>query len=215
MGLKDQKYFCNKCLGLRSPLLELVDDPNSTVKVEKEVIKSIKHSKDGKEAIFTGRQLECKHFIPLYIHAFSDLTSDNLSDVETSIIRRYIDKSMINKTNAEIEQLILFHCEQYQTLLKIASKQKQQSKYAIQYLDQLREKFASQLTNEEEKQKFEMRFAMFGDLRPTSAKVIERERTKIDREADKQKAALDKIHAILKGTGIKTRFDEGFKKTST
>jgi tetrahydrodipicolinate N-succinyltransferase len=120
---------------------------------------------------------------------------------------------MIGKSKQEIEQTILFHVEQYQTLLKIASKQKQQAKYAIQFLDQLKEKFSEQL-NPEEKETLNMRFAHFLDQRPTTNKTLERERVRVDKEVDKSKLALEKARALLRGTGIKTRFDQGFKSES-
>src|SRR5437016_10188855 len=85
MGLKDQKYFCQKCGQPKSAQLESYDDPNSTVKLERELVKSFKNKSNGET--FTGRKLECNHFVSLSTFAFTDFESENLSDNETAIIR--------------------------------------------------------------------------------------------------------------------------------
>lgn len=214
---KDLKYFCIKCQAVKSAKIVRIydvnlDPPDKTGKLV-EIVKTFTQeiiqtesstgaSKTEKKE-FKARQLECNHFISFYTPAFTDHSTDNLNEYETAHLRREIDKSMLGKNAAELEQVILFHCDQYNTLLKIAAKQKQQAKYAIQYLDQLRERYSASLSSEDDKISFETKFAHFLDLRPTTNKTIERERTKIDKDVDKQKAALEAVKALFAKSGYK------------
>jgi len=209
---KNLKYFCRSCKTVKSAKFVIVfPDPDQKKGEEIEVLRTFKQEvkKSNGEATeqkeFKARQLECGHFISYYTPAFTDHSSENLNEQETAQLRREIDREMIGKNAKELEQVILFHCDQYQTLLKIASKQKQQAKYAIQYLDQLRERYSKTLSNEDDKVSFETKFAHFLDLKPTTNKVIERERTSVERAADKQKSALEAVKALLGKSGYKAK----------
>jgi hypothetical protein len=200
------KYFCKKCKKIKSGKLVIVYQNDKPVQIEvlKEFKQTIKSGDETRETVFRARQLECNHFISLSTPGFNDANSETLNEFETQILRREIDKTMLGKIQAEVEQTILFHCEQYQTLLKIATKQKMQAKYAIQYLDQLKEKY-SQSLSPEKKQDLDMRFAHFLEQRPTTNKVIEREISRTDKEASKQKAALEAVRAMLGKSGYKPK----------
>jgi hypothetical protein len=50
-----------------------------------------------------------------------------------------------------------------------------------------------------------MRFAHFLEQRPTTNKVIEREISRTDKEASKQKAALEAVRAMLGKSGYKPK----------
>lgn len=205
--MKNLKYFCRKCTSVQSPAIESFTNSDGKEE-EKEIIKtfeiSVSNGEEDRKRTFTGRKLTCQHFISVSEPAFTDQTNENLNESETLILRSSIDKTMLGKTNKEIEQQILIHCETYKTLLKIATKQKQQAKYAIQYLDQLRERYGKLMT-EDEKMSFEMKFAHFLELKPTSTKTIERERSSTDKEVDKQKAALESVKALLAKSGYKAK----------
>lgn len=207
--MKNIKYFCRSCKKVQSPKLILSDNPNSTIQLESDVIKDFRRKiikQDGSivNSGIIGRQLECGHFIRISDPGFTDETNENLGEWETQIIRREIDKTMIGKTKAEVENQILLWCSQYQIFLKIVTKQKQQAKYAQLYLDQLKERFEKQLSPEE-KQDLDTRFAHFLEQRPTTNKVIEREIKRTDLAAKKDRKSeddvLEKIKAMLKKTG--------------
>lgn len=189
---KALKYFCNKCLSPKSARLVPQFSENSTVPLNSEVIKPF----NGKDY----RLLECGHYTLMSNFGFTDDTTENLNEHEIFNIRRVIDKSLLNKTQKEVEEQILLHAEVYQTLLKIASKQKMQAKYAIQYLDQLLEKY-SKVLSAESSDALRMKFAHFLELRPTTAKVIEREKTTVEKAADKERSAMEATIAFLKKTG--------------
>jgi len=207
---KGPKYFCRSCKTIKGPKLVPSIESGTNGKNELVEVSTIFHSdildaSTGKKVHqeYKMRKLDCDHYVRYSTPAFLDIDSDNLSEWETATIRREIDKSMIGKDKSSYEQQVLFHCAEYNTLLKIAAKQKQQAKYAILYLDQLRERYAKQL-NEKEKQEFEMKFAHFLDLKPQAAnKVIERERTRTEKAADNQKSAVDQMKALLAKTGYK------------
>ena len=209
--MSQQKYFCRKCSTPKAAKIIIVfpteESRGSNPKekgISQEVIKTftskITDGEKEESREFKARQLECGHFVSFYTPAFSDNT-ENLSDVDIQLIRSELDKDMIGKNLKELESRILFHCDQYQTLLKISTKQVKQAKYAIQYLDQLRERYSSTLENKDEKENFEMKFAHSLNLRPTTNKVAERERNSSEKEADKQKAAIEAVRAMLSNKG--------------
>ena len=214
---KNLKYFCRSCKTVKLAKFVIIfpEDSNGNrdkgqeIEVLKTFVQNVKSLTseavpDKTKEIHT-RQLECGHFVQTHIVGFTDYSTENLNEQETAQLRREIDRTMIGKNAKQLEEVILFHCDQYQTLLKIASKQKQQAKYAIQYLDQIRERYSKTLSNEDDKQSFETKFAHFLDLKPTTNKVIERERTSVERAADKQKSALEAVKALLGKSGYKAK----------
>ena len=207
------KYFCRSCKQTKpAKLVPSLSDLPSQDEVTKDFVQQVKQP-DGsvKESIFRARQLECNHFVRLSDPGMTDTSTDNLNEHETLIIRREIDKTMVGKQRAEVEQQILFHCEQMQTLLKIASKQKMQAKYAIIYLDQLREKYTTQLADQKDKDNFNTRFAHFLELRPTTNKVVEKERTRTDKAADKQKSLMEEMKSMLSKKGFSLKDLKGLE----
>lgn len=213
MDNKSLKYYCEKCRTVRGPQIVMVVPDNSngdaskavpnevirvvTQKVEQTVEGSNNPPVEQTKNIKI-RVLECGHPVDYYTPAFTDLNSDNLNENETSIIRRVIDKEMVGKQLKDLEQTILFHVDQYSTFLKKANKQKLQAKYAIQYLDQLREKYSKTLQDDEERIKFETKFAHIVEPKSTTQRVVERERTSTEKAADKQKAGVEAGLAAMK-----------------
>ncbi len=203
---KSIKYFCRSCKHLKSskltPVPGNVNGKSELLEVLRDFPQKIKRP-DGtiEEKIFKTRQLECGHYTSIYTPGFTDLSSENLSEQETASIRREIDRSIIGKNTKELEEVILFQVDQYQTLLKYHSKGKLSAKYAIQQLDQVRERYSSTLSNQDEKIKFETKFAHFLDLKPTSNKVIERELSETEKAANKQRAALEAARALVRKSG--------------
>lgn len=198
------KYFCHRCRNSFPAATEPTFTSDSTILINEEIILKLPNKKDINKTFF-GKKLTCNHFVSLSTPGFSDPSSESLSDIDTHEIRKLIDKAMLKKTSKEIEETILFHVEQYQTLLKIAQKQRLQAKYAIQYLDQLKEKYATLLLDSEEKRKFEVKFALFvGESKPSTTKTVERMKKEVKGESDKQREALDAVKALLGKKGFKT-----------
>lgn len=201
---KKLKYFCERCKSLKFSFIVLITPEGETKNKEFEVIK-LYFTPDNQEK--RARKLTCNHYISIETQGFSDsdLESEVLAQHEIAEIREKLNKSMIGKTSEEVGQTILFHVEQYQTLLKIASKQKQQAQYALQCVEQMKEKFADQLKTEEAKQNFHVKFYQSLNLKPSTAKFVERENKERKAEltaAEKQKQALDKVRALLSKSGI-------------
>jgi hypothetical protein len=202
---KKLSYFCKACRTVKTAKF-ITEQKNGDKPVEVEVFRDFEQDvkqSDGstKHNTTKTRQLECGHFSPLTNIGLVDYNSENLSEYETAHIRNGIDRAMIGKIQKELEEVVLRHADEYQTLLKFSSKQRLYAKYAIQYLDQIKERHAKTLSNEEEKVKFETKFAHFRDLKPTTQKVIERERTSGERAADKQKSAMEAIKAMFAKSG--------------
>lgn len=227
MDNKLNKYFCDKCQSLKLPKIVVVHPFLDQLNGEKtpqnrEVIKIFKNKKLNRktgqfeEKHSEARQLDCGHFIMSYMPALPDssLDSDSLTPEETFELRKQIDKDMLGKNKEETESKILFHAHQYQTLLKISQKQTKQHKYRLQYLDQLKEKFASQLSTEKEKQAFNQKFSHFLNLPPITQGSIETERRRersnsngsgVEDIKERQKLAAEKVKAMLAKTGYKLK----------
>lgn len=205
--MRDLKYFCKTCKTVKPPKIELQDNPNSTVPIPLEVFVTFPAQKiqKGDRIIereeYKARKLECGHFVKADVFGFHDSTTENLDEFEIQDIRRMIDKSILGKNAAELEQAILFHAETYETFRKITAKQQKQAKYALQYVEQLKERYKEQLSNEADKQSLDMKFAAFLGERPISNKTLDRERTKVEKAVDKQKAALEALKALVAKTG--------------
>lgn len=209
---KNLKYFCPKCKSVKLPKVVSLTREDGThyltevIKTFSSLIKKEGGKVGSETKEFKGRQIECGHFISIYTPAFShsdNKLDDSLNETETEEIRREIEKSMLGKNGAEFEQQVLFWADQYQTLLKIANKQLKQAKYAIQFVDQLREKYSSLLENEDTKKNFEQKFAYFLDQRPTTNKAAEIRIKEVDKAANKQLAAKEKaVEVFAKGMGI-------------
>jgi hypothetical protein len=118
---------------------------------------------------------------------------------------------MIGKNLEEIKAHILFHAEQYNILLKIATKQKQQAKYALIFIEQLKNKYLEQMSPED-KQTLDMKFAHFLDQRPAAGKTINRERKETINTIDKQKLALEAMREMLTKKGFDPKELFGSKK---
>lgn len=208
---KNLKYACSKCRTNKAAKFVIVfPDPTSNKGVEIEVRKDweskTEKNTDGTPKITKTRMLECGHFIPTHYPGFADITSENLSQEETAAIRKEIDKQMVNKMSKDWEKEILFQADQYQTLLKIHSKGKLSAKYAVQYIDQLRERSKYYLElDEKSKQNFDTAFYHFLDLKPTTPKTIEREKKRVTGAATTQRtsieSALDEMRAKVAKTG--------------
>ena len=216
------KYFCEKCKSPRPAKLEVIlSDKENSSPQEKEIIRSFKHIlpsrgvngnstlqsnetklPDGSiERTFTGRQLDCNHFISLNTPAFTDLSTDNLNEAETLHIRHILDRGMIGLTLEQIKEKILRHVEEYQTLLKLANKTKQQAKYGLLQLDLLREKYTKSMS-EDEKKSFDTKFYHWIDLKPTTAKTIEREKKEVKNTVDLENDLVAEMAARLRGKGF-------------
>lgn len=202
---KRLKYFCDRsrCLKIRSAKIVILHLNGEHT--ESEVIKSFpKFDKQGvRNGEIKARQLECGHFISFYTPAFKDIENETLDEFDTTEIRRKIDKEMLGKDKESIGAHILFQVDQYQTLLKIANKQKQQAKYAIQYIDQLKEKYASQLTDEESKKNFDQKFKAFTNEDYKEGLRVERIRKDVNKEVNKVQLAQDKaVEIFAKGMNL-------------
>ena len=132
---KNLKYFCKQCKGIRPTFIAMILNDEGTKQIEQEIFKSFT-LKDGKE--FKARKLHCQHWVSVQEIGIADLNSEVLSEIETTELRQRIDKEMIGKTFEECIQQVMFQAEQYQTLLKIAEKKKQQAAYALQLVSQLK-----------------------------------------------------------------------------
>ena len=218
---KNLKYFCKKCQTIKPALIGIFypetkeGDPKPKGE-EREIfhtfkIKAQNESGETIEKEFTGRKLECGHFVSLTEIGLTDASSENLNEIEIHEIRRKIDREIMGKTGKELEEYILFHGEQYQTLLKINSKQRSALKYSSQYVDQLRERYSGQLSDENEKKTFEQKFAHFTNSHSTSSRVIEREKVTVKKAVKVEKTVMDEIAALLKKTGYK-KSDLSFKQ---
>lgn len=215
MSNKNLKYVCRSCKIPKSAKFTiLAPENNNGVKGQEiEILRDFESNVkqlDGTtlHKVTKTRQLECGHYLPTHYFGFTDMGSENLNEQEIAQIRRDIDREMIGKTAKELEAVVLFQVDQYQTLLKYHSKGKLASKYGIQYLDQIRERYAKTLS-EDEKKSFETKFYHFLDLKPTTDKVKERERSSTERAADNQKTtielALEQVKALYKKTGYSAK----------
>ena len=206
---KELLYFCKKCQSAKSTKTVIVFPEQSNGSRDKgqevEIIKTFTSTiTDGDKIVskeHKARQLICGHFVSFYTPGFRDVQTDSLDELETAEIRRKIEMELIGLQAKELEKVLLFHVDQYQTLLKVSSKQLKQAKYGIQFLNQMIEEYLP-LLNEEDQKTLKEKFAYFLDLRPTASnKTIERIQIKVDKEADKQKAALEAVRDLLNKRG--------------
>jgi len=200
------KYFCPKCSTAKEPFLAAIwidDDGNRLKKpIHIEVIVVLpnkKAKKDDGSKVFKGRKLECGHYVSIDVPSFLDYPSDNLSPEETTDIRQKLDKSIIKKSPAEVEATIMRHAEEYQTLLKISAKLQRQAKYALQLVDDMREKYQGQL-GPEEKQTFEQKFTSLFGRKPEKT-VVTSVQTKAQKDALDERLAINAVKALLAKRG--------------
>lgn len=199
--MREVKYFCDrKCRNLQLPAR---DTDGNEITTEHTVTSTENGNGKTVTKLYKTRTLACGHKILASSPGLTDSSSsENLDELETASIRREIDKTMLGKNGKAAEQQLLMWCEVYQVLLKVSSKGVQKGKYAIQYIQQLEEKYAEQLTDEEELNAHKIRFAHFLDQRPKSSnKTLEREMTTVDKAKNVQLAALEAVKALLKGKG--------------
>ena len=195
---KSLKYFCQKCLCVKSArIVTVFDNPDdSSSKRDTDVIKTFGNG-------FVARKLECDHYVSITVPAFLDST-DSLSPEELSHMRGEMDRSLLNKSPKEVEERILLHVETYQTLLKISSKQVKQAKYRLLYLEQLKDKFSKTLAPDDVNT-LNMKFAHFLEQRPTSGKIIEREKKRTEKSADSERDAIEAVKALFAKRGYNPR----------
>lgn len=208
---KDLLYSCKRCQSAKPTKVVIVfpriKEGDDKTKEEREIFKPYSRTItiDGKEYKQDGflRLLDCNHYVPNDTPGFKNPQSENdsLDSDETLEIRRKLEMKIVGLQAKELEQVLLFHVEQYQTLLKLATKQMKQAKYAMLFIDQLKEKYTSQLSDEKTKLDFEQKFRHFSREDYAHGMVIERERTKVEKEADKQKLAVEAMKKALLKSG--------------
>jgi hypothetical protein len=209
-----QKYFCKKCKLPKEPFLAAIwVDKDTKERLKKpyhiEVIVSLPNKKalteNGEQRKpFKGRKLECGHYISVDIPSFLDYPTENLGTDETSAIRKKIEQSIIKKTPAEVEATILRHAEEYQNLLTISAKLGKQAKYALQLVDDMREKYQKVLSPEEA-MTFEQKFTALFGRKPIPIVIKSAITVEADKAAIKERAALDAVKAILKKRGYSVK----------
>jgi hypothetical protein len=208
-----QKYFCQKCKLPKEPFLAPIwIDKETGERLKKpyhiEVIVTLPNKKDLKEGeereSFKGRKLDCGHYISINTPSFLDYPTENLGIDETNQIRRKIEQSIIKKTPTEVEATILRHAEEYRNLLAISSKLGKQAKYALQLVDDMREKYQNVLSPEEA-MTFEQKFTALFGRKPIPIQIKSDVTVKADKAAIKERAALDAVKAILKKRGYSVK----------
>lgn len=207
------QYVCKRCQTVRRAKIVTIF-PNAAIGDDKtkkdiEVIKSFKRTieVEGKSVTseFIGRQLECNHFIDVSEIPFLEPTNESLSVDEATLVREAIQKEMVGLGKKEIEAKVLFQVAKYKTLLTTAQKTVKQAKYALQVVEQLKEQFAEQLEDNQEREHFEMLFDHVFNPGRVSDKTVKRELTKKEKEATKEVngkvAGVEAATALLKKMG--------------